>query len=663
MASPLATRVDVCLPSSDAASGELRLTLPERFGDTWWGRFPAAEHGIAAGRTYGLRAEGPWDPAAGACFDHDRLLLDPYARAVTDAEGQPLGVLLAEGSGSGEHSPGQVRRPLADSVIYEAHVRGLTRRHPGVPEHLRGTYAGLASPAVLEHLVGLGVTAVQLLPVHQFRTEPALRTRQAVNYWGYSTLSWFAPHGAYSASGDTGGQVEEFRAMVQALHAAGLEVLLDVVYNHTCEGGRGDPALSWRGLDDAATYRRDEHGEYVDVTGCGNTVRSDHPTTARLVLDSLRYWVSEMQVDGFRFDLAPTLARTDRGIDPQGALLASIAADPVLRQVRLIAEPWDLGPGGYLLGRFPAGWSEWNDQYRDTVRDLWRGHARGVRDLASRLAGSSDLYAVTHRGPTASVNYVTSHDGYTLRDLVSYERRHNEPNGEDNRDGHGDNRSWNTGVEGETDDPAVAALRRRRAASLLTTLLVSAGVPMLAAGDELGRTQRGNNNAYCRDDESTWVDWEAHPDPAGGGWHELTSLVAALLSLRHANPVLRPARFATGELLGRPEQPGQPAPPGQRDLAWFGREGQPMTEPDWQDPSLTSLAMCRADEQSAFFLVLHGSGSDTQWRLPQTPAARYEQLVDTAAPGWGLGRAAGYDEGSWLPVRAWSAVLLRCRPR
>ena len=652
---PAALRIDVCLPLPDGS--ERRLTLPERFGDTWWGRFSAAEHGIGPGQTYGLRAEGPWDPAAGACFDYDRLLLDPYARAVTDAEGHPLGVLLVD---EPPPAPLAARRPLTDTVIYEAHVRGLTRRHPGVPEHLRGTYAGLATPAVLDHLLGLGVTAVELLPVHQFRTEPVLRRRGIRNYWGYSTLSWFAPHGAYSASGDAGGQVAEFRAMVGALHDAGLEVLIDVVYNHTCEGGRDEPALSWRGLDDGATYRRNVHGDYVDVTGCGNTVRTDHPATLRLLLDSLRYWMQEMGVDGFRFDLAPALARTDRGIDTFAAPLAAMAADPVLQQARLIAEPWDLGTDGYLVGRFPAGWSEWNDRFRDTVRDVWRGRSTGVRGLASALCGSSELYASTYRGPHASVNYVTSHDDYTLRDLVSYEHRRNHANGEGNRDGHSDSHSWNTGVEGETDDPTVVALRQRRAASMLTTLLLSAGVPMLLAGDELGRTQRGNNNAYCIDDETTWVDWESFPgvDPARhGDWQQLTPLVAHLLALRHAHPVLRPDRFPSGRTVswrGKPEQPV---------LTWFGADGRPMTEEQWSDSSLTGLAMCRADTDDAFLLLVHANGQDERWRLPwAVPVAGYKPVLDTGAPGWGLGLDDSYEPGATLTLRAWSAVLLRCRP-
>jgi glycogen operon protein len=523
---------------------------------------------------------------------------------------------------------------------------------------LRGTYAGLACPAVLDHLVGLGVTAVELLPVHQFRTEPVLRRRGVRNYWGYSTLSWFAPHGAYSASGDTGGQVAEFRAMVRALHDAGLEVLIDVVYNHTCEGGRDEPALSWRGLDDGAMYRRDPHGNYVDVTGCGNTVRTDHPTTLRLLLDSLRYWVREMGVDGFRFDLAPSLARTDRGIDTFAAPLAAMAADPVLQRVRLIAEPWDLGADGYLVGRFPAGWSEWNDRYRDSVRDVWRGH--GVRGLASSLCGSSELYASTYRGPLASVNYVTSHDDYTLRDLVSYEHRRNLANGEGNRDGHSDSHSWNTGVEGETDDPAVVALRQRRAACMLTTLLLSAGVPMLLAGDELGRTQRGNNNAYCLDDETTWVDWESYPgiDPARhSDWQQLTPLVGHLLALRHTHPVLRPDRFPSGRQVSWQGQPEQP------EISWFGADGQPMSEQQWSDESLTGLAMCRADADDAFLLVVQAGGTDAPWRLPwSTSAAGYEPVLDTGAPGWALGKVDRYEPGATLTLRAWSAVLLRCCP-
>jgi glycogen operon protein len=481
----------------------------------------------------------------------------------------------------GEDDRVRPRTRLTDTVIYELHVKGFTRLHDRVPEELRGTYAGLASPAVVEYLQDLGITAVELLPVHQFASEPALAARGLANFWGYNSIGFFAPHNAYSASGDRGQQVTEFKQMVKALHAAGIEVILDVVYNHTAESGPLGPTLSFRGLDDRGYYKRVDPevdpGTYWDVTGCGNTVDAGAPHALRLILDSLRYWVTEMHVDGFRFDLAPALTRTRLTVDMRSHFLTAVGQDPVLRHVKLIAEPWDASMDGYQVGNFPPPWCEWNDKYRDTIRDFWRLHSGGIAEVASRLAGSSDLYADDGRSPYSSINFVTAHDGFTLRDLVSYNHKHNEANGEDNRDGTDDNRSWNCGVEGETDDPGVRALRRRQAANMMATLCLSSGVPMITAGDERGRTQGGNNNAYAQDNEVSWVDW--HADDA---WLDLYEVTKAALRLRRQHPTLRQRHH----LEGRPAVPGGP-----KDLAWIPPTGREMTEADWCDEGLHQFGM------------------------------------------------------------------------
>ena len=474
-------------------------------------------------------------------------------------------------------------RRWRDTVIYEMHVKGMTALHDRVPEELRGTYAGLAAPAVTDYLKDLGVTAVELLPVHQFFSEPALAERGLVNYWGYNSLCYFAPHNAYAAAGDRGQQVTEFKQMVKDFHLAGLEVILDVVYNHTAEAGPRGPTLSFRGLDDRGYYQRvvpppakpgqdPEPVRYWDVTGCGNTVDATHTQSLRMILDSLRYWVTEMHVDGFRFDLMSALTRTDQVVDMGSHLLTAIGQDPVLRHVKLVAEPWDASMDGYRVGQFPPPWVEWNDQFRDTVRDFWRGHSGGVRTVATRLAGSSDLYADDGRSPYASVNFVTAHDGFTLRDLVSYNDKHNDANGEDNRDGTDNNRSWNCGVEGETDDPEIIALRRRQAANLMATLCFSSGVPMLTAGDERGRTQGGNNNAYGQDNETSWIDWR--PDDA---WLDVYEITKTALRLRREHPVLRQRHWFDG----RPTIKG-----GIKDLVWVHPSGHEMTVDDWNDDSI-----------------------------------------------------------------------------
>ncbi|WP_433894705.1 glycogen debranching protein GlgX [Streptomyces sp. CA-111067] len=650
-----AESVELCLFDEDGT--ETRAPLTELTHQVWHGFVP----GVLPGRRYGYRVGGRWDPWTGARWNPAKLLLDPYARAVDggftmvpevyghvrqwpeqavadtvrdnrdSAPFVPKGVVVADDDDwEDDHRP---KTPWSDSVIYELHVRGFTRAHPGIPPELRGTYAGLAHPAAIAHLTRLGVTAVELLPVHQFANEEHLERRGLTNYWGYNSIGYFAPHAGYSASGTRGEQVGEFKRMVRALHAAGIEVILDVVYNHTAEGGQGGPTLSLRGIDNRGYYRlgADPRG-YTDYTGCGNTLSVIQPQVLRLITDSLRYWVTEMGVDGFRFDLAAALARSLHDVDMLSPFLAVIAQDPVLRRVKLIAEPWDVGSGGYQVGAFPPLWTEWNDKYRDTVRDFWRGATGDVRDLGYRLSGSSDLYDWGGRQPYASVNFVTAHDGFTLRDLVSYNAKHNGPNGEDGRDGTGDNRSWNCGAEGDEEaGPEVTALRRRQLRNLLSTLLLSTGVPMLVAGDEMGRTQDGNNNAYCQDNPTSWVDWSLLGDP---GWQGLTDLTARLIALRRAHPVLRRGAFFSG--LAHP-------PEGLRDLAWFGTGGAEMTDEDWFAATAT-LGMFLSGRDimerdacgeplldDSFLLVAHAHHRPVDFHLPGPPwATSYELLLDTA---------------------------------
>ncbi|MEU7639222.1 MULTISPECIES: glycogen debranching protein GlgX [unclassified Streptomyces] len=664
-----AEAVELCL--FDDEGQETRHLLTELTHEIRHGFLP----GVRPGQRYGYRVYGRWDPWTGARWNPAKLLLDPYARAVdgdfgTRTETGPAGPALPaplyghvrdwpeqhvadtvrddrdsapyvpKGVVVGEEDDGQdewqddrrPKTPWPDSVLYELHVRGFTMRHPGIPERLRGTYAGLAHPAALAHLTRLGVTAVELLPVHQFAHEDHLVRRGLRNYWGYNSIGYFAPHAGYAATGSRGQQVGEFKRMVRALHDAGIEVILDVVYNHTAEAGERGPTLSLRGIDNRGYYRlQGDPRRYADYTGCGNTLHVVQPHVLRLITDSLRYWVTEMGVDGFRFDLAAALARSMHDVDMLSPFLAVIAQDPVLRRVKLIAEPWDIGSGGYQVGAFPPLWTEWNDRYRDTVRDFWRGATGDVRDLGYRLSGSSDLYAWGGRRPYASVNFVTAHDGFTLRDLVSYEHKHNEANGEDNADGTHDNRSWNCGAEGETDDADIAALRRRQLRNLLTTLLLSTGVPMLVAGDEMGRTQGGNNNAYCQDNATGWLDWSLLADPH---WRALAALTARLIALRRAHPVLRRRAFFSG----RPQRRG-----GLRDLAWFGADGTEMTEQDWYAPGAT-LAMYLSGNDipqrdargvrvtdDSFLAVLHAGAAPRTVVLPGLPwAGAYELLVDTS---------------------------------
>ncbi|MGQ0845830.1 MAG: glycogen debranching protein GlgX [Sporichthyaceae bacterium] len=666
--------VTLCL--LDASGRETdRIDLLDRTHHVWHGFVP----GIGPGQRYGYRVHGPWDPARGERFNWAKLLLDPYARAIAGTwtahpatYGHVYGGsdLLRDSQNSAAHVPHGIvvadeavdtgprpQRPWTDTVLYELHVRGFTKAHPDVPAELRGTYAGLGHPAVLEYLTGLGVTAVELLPVHQFLNEEHLQVRGRGNYWGYNTIGYFAPHGAYAASGDTGGQVAEFKAMVAALHEAGLEVILDVVYNHTAEGDETGPTLSFRGIDNAAYYRLRGGRRYDDTTGCGNTVDGRRLQVVALIADSLRYWVTEMGVDGFRFDLAPALLRGEDGVDPNAALLAVLAQDPVLSRVKLIAEPWDVGPGGYLLGGFPPPWAEWNDRYRGSVRDFWRRGAAGVDDLAFRLSGSSDVFGSPGRGPTASVNFVTAHDGFTLRDLVSYDRKHNLANGEDNRDGTEDNRSSNHGVEGETADPAIRALRQRQVRNLLASLVLSLGVPMLVAGDERGRTQRGNNNAYCLDDPTTWMDWTSTPQAEA-----LTGFATALLRLRAEHAVFRADAFLTGSPVGETDHP---------DVEWFGPDGEPLRHPDWNNPDLRTLGMLRngaavrrrgrhagrVPEQS-FLLLLHSGAAPQTCTLPDLGWVRaYRQVLTTVGEPDGLRHGSELKPGTTVEL-APSATLL-----
>jgi glycogen operon protein len=596
----VATRVEICLYDPANPSKEIdRFDLPEATDFTWHGYVP----GLEPGALYGLRVHGPYDPANGHRCNPFKLLVDPYAKALygevdwkqpvfgyplghaqqdlmrderDSAAGVPKSVVVSDFFDWGNDRLPDV--PWRKTVIYEAHVRGLTMRHPKVPEHQRGTYAGLAHPEVIEHLLKLGVTAVELLPVHEFADDSFLNDKGLANYWGYSTLGYFAPEQRYSSRRTPGGAVAEFKSMVKALHAAGIEVILDVVYNHTCEGNHLGPTLSLKGIDNATYYwTMPERRYYLDFTGCGNSLNASHPQTARLIVDSLRYWVQEMHVDGFRFDLATVLGRVGKGeFDPQAPLFQIIAQDPVLSHVKLIAEPWDVGLGGYQVGGFRAPWREWNGKYRDAIRRYWKGDENLAGEVGYRLTGSSDMFAEARRRPQASINFVTAHDGFTLHDLVTYSHKHNEANGEHNRDGADDNQAWNCGVEGETDNPDVIALRERQKRNLLASLCLSTGVPMLVAGDEMGRTQKGNNNAYCQDNELSWIDWELDERRKA-----LLEFTRRLIHFRHRQPVLQRRRFFRGERIWDSES---------KDLAWFRPDGTEMSAEDWQKPFVRSLA-------------------------------------------------------------------------
>ncbi|MFJ4787875.1 glycogen debranching protein GlgX [Streptomyces sp. NPDC088794] len=672
--SEVAERVELVLVDDDGT--ERRVEITEADGFVWHCYLP----GVGPGQRYGYRVHGPWDPESGHRCNPAKLLLDPYTRAVdgqmdshaslfertadgpspTDSAGHTmLGVVTDPAFDWGDDRP--PGRSYAETVIYEAHVRGLTRTHPEVPAELRGTYAGLAHPAIVEHLTSLGVTAVELMPVHQYVQDGVLKDRGLSNYWGYNTIGFFAPHNSYAAQGSPGGQVTEFKSMVKALHAAGLEVILDVVYNHTAEGNEKGPTLSFRGIDNASYYRLvdGDWGHYYDTTGTGNSLLMRHPYVLQLIMDSLRYWVTEMHVDGFRFDLAATLARQFHEVDRLSAFFDLIQQDPVISRVKLIAEPWDVGEGGYQVGNFPQLWSEWNGKYRDTVRDFWRAEPHTLGEFASRLTGSSDLYQHSRRRPRASVNFVTAHDGFTLRDLVSYNDKHNEANGEGNRDGESDNRSWNCGVEGESDDPGVLDLRARQQRNLLATLLLSQGIPMLCHGDELGRTQRGNNNAYCQDSEVSWIDWRLTDEQ-----RDLADFTRYVIGLRAAHPVLRRRRFFRGETATHPDQPLP-------DLVWLAPDGREMTEEDWQRPDAHSVgvflngdAIAEPDPtgrpvvDDSFLLLLNSHWEPVEFLLPDVSyGERWTTLVDTAE-AQGEPDEAEHKAGTEMAVEARSLVLL-----
>ena len=635
--SAVAEAVELCLfdRASGAARGSVR--LPGRTGDVWHGYLPAPL--VAAGDLYGYRVHGPYAPERGLRCNPRKLLIDPAARAVTGEPRPGPSLVDAAGGEAQDSGPAMPRcriveaaydwggdrppaTPWSDTVVYELHVKGFTARHPLVPEPLRGTYLGLAEPAVIDWLTGLGVTAVELLPCQAFTSEAFLRGRGLVNYWGYNPIAWSAPATQYALADP----VDEFRRMVRALHAAGIEVILDVVYNHTAEGDGGGPTLSLKGFDNAAYYRLDaaDPSRYENWTGCGNTIDASQPASRALIVDSLRWWAEAMHVDGFRFDLAPVLGRDGAAFRREAPLFAALRADPALAYLKLIAEPWDVGPGGYQLGQFPSGWSEWNDRYRDTMRSFWRGERHVAGAFAERFAGSSDIFRHRGRKPTASINFITAHDGFTLADLVSYNERHNEANLEQNQDGHSDNRSWNCGVEGPSDDPAVAELRRRQARNLLATLLLSQGVPMLQAGDEFGRTQGGNNNAYCQDNAISWLDWSLAGADAG-----LAELVRRLLAFRRRRPELRRDTFLKGR-----RRSGRA-----HDVSWLRPDGREMREADWNDPRAAALAVALADAERAELAVLvlvNGSAEPVDFLLPAPAAGRaWRRVVDTAEPAAG----------------------------
>jgi isoamylase len=669
--SAVADAVEVCLVDEDGA--ERRVELTERTFGVWHGVVP----GVTTGQRYGYRVYGPYDPAHGLRCNPAKLLVDPYATRITGSLADLDSALGYFGDPSGPASPvdslGSVplsvvsspggadtgvrpEVPFEESVIYELHVRGFTKRHPEIPPQLRGTYLGLAHPAAIEYLVRLGVTAVELLPVHSFADEPALVKAGRHNYWGYSPLGYFAPHAGYAS--EPGREIEEFRTMVAALHAVNIEVIVDVVFNHTCEGGPEGPTLSFRGFDAPAYYLHGPGGSTMDLTGCGNTLDAGSPTVVRLVTDSLRYWATELGVDGFRFDLASTLGRPGGGpFDPDSAMLTAITCDPVLSRCKLIAEPWDATGDGYRVGGFGRQWAEWNGRYRDTVRDFWRG-ATSVRDLAYRLSGSSDLYAPTLRRPWQSINFITAHDGFTLRDLVSYNHKHNEANGEDNRDGSDDNRSWNCGAEGETTDEAVLALRARQARNLLATLLLSTGTPMLTAGDELWRTQGGNNNAYCLDDETSWVDWTETADTQA-----MLAFTRRAVHLRAASPALRQPEFFEGRT----------TPSGDPDLVWLRVDGDEVSKADWFDEDRHTLGMWidGSNSQSrtregelisdhSWLLLLHSGDEAADIVLPGPEyGATFEPMLDTSTADGHPATPGKLDAGSRLTMPGHSLLLLR----
>ncbi len=677
--SEVAERVELCL--FDEHGGQHAIDLPETTALCWHGYLPS----VRPGRRYGYRVHGPWSPGDGLWCNPSKVLLDPYAKAIdggwewneavfpyhfNDPEGSrndldsapfvPKSVVI-----NPYFDWGNDRRPLTPwhkTVVYEAHVKGFTRTHPDIPEDLRGTYAGMAHPVAVKYLQQLGVTAVELMPVQQFVQDSTLAQKGLRNYWGYNSIGYFAPHNEYSARGQDGQQVQEFKQLVKTLHEAGMEVILDVVYNHTAEGNHLGPMLSFKGIDNAAYYRLvvDNRRYYMDYTGTGNTLNMRHPHVLQLLMDSLRYWVNDMHVDGFRFDLAATLARELHDVDRLSAFFDLIQQDPVVSQVKLIAEPWDVGEGGYQVGNFPPLWSEWNGKYRDSVRDFWRGTDQALAEFAYRFTGSSDLYQGSARRPSASVNFITAHDGFTMRDLVSYNEKHNDTNGEENRDGESHNRSWNCGEEGPTDKPEVLALRNRQTRNFLTTLMLSQGVPMLLGGDEIGRTQMGNNNSYCQDNEISWYDW-------AGADKDLLEFTRRLIALRHRHPVFCRRRW----FQGRPIRGTDVS-----DIGWFTPGGPEMSEEDWQAGFAKSLgvflngdAIPTRDERGervvddSFYVMFNAHHEPLEFKLPEEKwGKRWVEVLNTAGEsGVHNGEQDGPEHaaGSGLQVEPWSLVLLR----
>ena len=653
--SEVAERVELCLIDDD--DNETRIDIDEVDGYVWHAYLPT----VAPGQRYGFRVHGPWNPAAGLRCDSSKLLLDPYGKSFeghfdftqalysfdlhakdkatggTPPQVDSLGhtmtsvVINPFFDWGSDHAP---QTPYHETIIYEAHVKGMTQCHPAVPEQLRGTYAGLAHPAVIAHLKSLHVTAIELMPVHQFMTDHRLVDLGLRNYWGYNTFGFFAPHAEYAANHHAGGAVGEFKSMVRAFHDAGIEVILDVVYNHTAEADHLGPTINFRGIDNAGYYRLldEDLRRYKDFTGTGNSLNVRHPHTLQLIMDSLRYWVLEMHVDGFRFDLASTLAREFFDVDRLSAFFDLVQQDPVISQVKLIAEPWDVGEGGYQVGNFPGLWTEWNGKYRDTVRDYWRGEPAALGEFASRLTGSSDLYEATGRRPSASINFVTCHDGFTLTDLVSYNEKHNDANGEDNRDGENHNRSWNCGVEGPTDDQEIVALRHRQIRNIMATLMISQGTPMISHGDELGRTQRGNNNGYCQDNEITWIDWSS-----AGDYADILEFTRKVTALRMAHPVFRRRRFFDG----RPSSNGHHM----RDIYWLTRDGVEMTADDWHSGiksvavGLNGEALQEPDARGerilddSFLLCFNAHAYPVDFVTPDSPYAKeWHAVIDTFHP-------------------------------
>ncbi len=676
--SEVAERVELCLFDDDGT--ETRIPMPESTGYVWHAYLPH----VLNGQRYGYRVHGPWDPPNGQRCNPAKLLLDPYAKAfegevawdravfpyrlddpdgsandVDSAPFMPRSVVIDPDFDWGDDR--LPRHPANETVIYEIHVKGFTARHPEIPPELRGTYAGLAHPVSIDYLRSLGVTAVELLPIHQFVHDAHLAERGLRNYWGYNSIGFHAPHNGYASVVEGGRQVAEFKSMVRSLHAAGIEVILDVVYNHTAEGNHLGPMLSFKGIDNAAYYRlmADDRSRYMDYTGTGNTLNVRHPHSLQLVMDSLRYWIRDMHVDGFRFDLASALARELHDVDRLSAFFDLIHQDPMINEVKLIAEPWDVGEGGYQVGNFPPQWAEWNGRYRDTIRDFWRGTPEPLADFGYRLTGSSDLYASNGRRPYASVNFVTAHDGFTLADLVAYEDKHNEANGEDNRDGENHNRSWNHGTEGPSDDPAILAARTRHQRNLLATLFLSQGVPMLLGGDEIGRTQLGNNNGYAQDNETSWLDWE-------GADQELLAFVRNLIALRRDHPAFRRRRW----FQDRPIH-GQDA----HEISWYAPDGAPMGDEHWNDPLEQGLGVFISGNglvdvdglpitDDPFFLAINPQAEKRMFVIPDGGlAAAWRVRLDTAAARPFPKRGRRVHAGGSIAVSGYALVVLQGLPR